>query len=78
MASDRVDKADRIAELQTSGLAICGTNDWRFDDMKRFAMSDDRWLFVPVEGMDHLQTWLDPSSVLPPLTEFLKTLGAAG
>ena len=73
MMPDRVDKAERLLDLQMPCLTICGTNDWRFEDMKRFAEGNDRCLFVPIEGMDHLQTWLQPASVLPPVQEFLQT-----
>ncbi len=73
MVPDRVDKAERLVDLQMKCLTICGTNDWRFEDMKRFAEGNDRCLFVPVEGTDHLQTWLQPANVLPPVQEFLQT-----
>ena len=73
MVPDRVDKAERLVDLQIPCLTICGTNDWRFEDMKRFAEGNDRCLFVPVEGTDHLQTWLQPANVLPPVQKFLQT-----
>ena len=74
MVPDRVDKAERLVDLQMPCLTICGTNDWRFEDMKRFAEGNDPCLFVPIEGTDHLQTWLQPASVLPPIQEFLQTV----
>ena len=73
MVPDRVDKAERLVDLQMPCLTICGTNDWRFEDMKRFAEGNDRCLFVPVEGTDHLQTWLQAANVLPPVQAFLQT-----
>jgi len=73
MVPDRVGKAERLVGLQMPCLTICGTNDWRFEDMKRFAEGNDRCLFVPIEGTDHLQTWLQPANVLPPVQEFLQT-----
>ena len=73
MVPDRVDKAEGLVDLQMPCLTICGTNDWRFEDMKRFAEDNDRHSFVAVEGTDHLQTWLQPEKVLPPVQEFLQT-----
>lgn len=75
MVPDRVDKAERLVDLQIPCLTICGTNDWRFEDMKRFAEGNDRFLFLPIEETDHLQTWLQPSKVLPPVQKFLQTAG---
>lgn len=71
VAVDRIDQTERVVALQVPCLMICGTQDWRYEDMRRFAQDSDRCEFVPLEGLDHLQTWLQPERVLPPVRNFL-------
>jgi len=70
-AVDRIDQIERLVGLSTPCLMICGTEDWRFEDMLRFAQDNDGCDFVSLEGSDHLQTWLQPDRVLPHLRDFL-------
>ncbi|HEV8711863.1 MAG TPA: alpha/beta hydrolase [Candidatus Binatia bacterium] len=72
IAVDRVGQAARLKGLQIPWLLICGTNDWRFEEMKRFAGNQDRSEFVPLEGLDHLQTWIRSELVLPSVQGFLR------
>lgn len=72
IAADRVNRAARLRNIQTRGLLVCGTEDWRFEDTRRFAQENTCYRFVSVQGTDHLQTWLRPEQVLPPVVEFLR------
>ena len=73
MAPDRVDKTERLVDLEIPLLTICGTNDWRFEDMKRFAESSEGCSFVALEGADHLQAWLQSERILPLVRKFLQS-----
>ena len=53
-------------------LMICGTEDWRFEDMRRFAAGNKACEFVALEGLDHLQVFLQPNRLLPPLRDFIR------
>jgi pimeloyl-ACP methyl ester carboxylesterase len=75
MAPDRVDKTERLSNLQMSCLMFCGTDDERFEGMKRFVEGNDRCDFVSIEGTDHIMTWVESSQVLPPVLEFLQQEG---
>ncbi|MBI3245050.1 MAG: hypothetical protein HYZ50_00915 [Deltaproteobacteria bacterium] len=75
IAVDRVGQAARLKDLQIPWLLICETNDWRFEEMKRFASNQDRSEFVPLEGLDHLQTWIRFELVLPSVQGFLRLRG---
>jgi pimeloyl-ACP methyl ester carboxylesterase len=57
MIPDRVDKSGRLASLGVRSLMICGTNDGRFEGMRRFAATSNACSFVPVQDADHLQAW---------------------
>lgn len=76
IAKDRVDQTARLRNLRIPFLMICGTNDWRFEDMKRFANTDTRCEFVTGEGLDHLQTWLRSDLLLPAVQGFLRATHA--
>ncbi len=72
-APDRVDHSDRLGNLQVPCLMVSGTDDWRFEDMRRFAEGNDRCEFVAHQDLDHLQTWLRPEVLLPPVLDFLRS-----
>jgi pimeloyl-ACP methyl ester carboxylesterase len=57
MIPDRTDKSARLADIGVRALMICGTNDARFEGMRRFAATRDVYTFVPVPDADHLQAW---------------------
>jgi pimeloyl-ACP methyl ester carboxylesterase len=76
IAKDREDQTERLRNLRIPFLMICGTNDWRFEDMKRFAGNDTRYEFVTLEGLDHGQTWLRSDLVLPTVQGFLRATHA--
>jgi pimeloyl-ACP methyl ester carboxylesterase len=56
VAVDRIDQTERLGTLQLPCLMICGTKDWRLEDMRRFSQDNNRCEFVSLEGPDHLQT----------------------
>lgn len=72
IAVDRIDQTARLRTNQTCGLLVCGTKDWRFEDVRRFSLENARYEFVPIEGLDHLQTWLRVEQMLPPVVDFLR------
>ena len=74
MIPDRIDTAGRLADLAVRCLMICGTNDWRFEDMRRFAATNDRCTFVPVHDADHLQTWLRSDRLVSEVQGFLRAV----
>jgi pimeloyl-ACP methyl ester carboxylesterase len=72
MLADRVDKSVRLDSIGVRCLAICGTDDWRFEGMKRFASDHRQCVFSAVEHSDHLQTWFRSERVLPVVRRFLQ------
>jgi len=70
-APDRVDKAQRLDELKMPCLMVSGTEDWRFEDMRRFTQGNSACEFVAIEGLDHLTTWMGHETLLPPVLGFL-------
>jgi pimeloyl-ACP methyl ester carboxylesterase len=72
MIPDRIDVAGRLAHLGARCLMICGTGDWRFEDMRRFAATNDRCTFVAVQDADHLQTWLRADRLVSEVQGFLR------
>lgn len=74
MIPDRIDKAGQLANLGARCLMICGTNDWRFEDMRRFAATSDRCTFVPVQDADHLQAWLRSDRLVSEVQGFLHAI----
>lgn len=72
MIPDRVNQVHRFERLPLPCLMICGTTDWRFDDMRRFAEGKANCGFVALEGLDHLQAFLQPDRLLPPLRNFVR------
>ena len=72
VAADRVDLSSRLEHLQVPCLLICGTADWRFEDMRRFAAYNHGCEFVALEGLDHLQTFLRVDRLLPPVRDFIR------
>jgi len=71
IANDRVDQTARLRPLKVPWLMISGTEDWRFEEMKRFAADTDDCEFVSIDGTDHIQTWMRSDRVSPLLQEFL-------
>ena len=69
---DRVDLSGRLMSLTMPFLAICGTEDLRFEEMRRFAREKDGCQFVPLDGHDHLSAWLQTELVLPRVIDFLR------
>lgn len=74
MIPDRIDKSGRLASLGVRSLMICGTNDGRFEDMRRFAASHDRCTFVPVQDADHLQAWFRSDRMVSEVQSFLRAV----
>jgi len=74
MVPDRIDKEARLASLAVRCLTICGTNDWRFDDMRRFASTHDGVTFAPVQDADHLQVWLRSDCLVSEVQAFLRAV----
>jgi len=72
MIPDRVNQVHRFAHLPLPCLMICGTTDWRFDDMRRFAEGKANCEFVALEGLDHLQAFVQSDRLVPPLRDFLR------
>ena len=70
-APDRVDKAHRLGELTMPCLMVSGTEDWRFEDMRRFAEGNGACEFVAIQGLDHLTTWMGHETLVPPVLSFL-------
>lgn len=68
---DRVDQTDRLREVDTPCLTICGTEDWRYSDMKRYAQENERCKFIDLPGQDHLGAWLQSATISPLVSEFL-------
>jgi pimeloyl-ACP methyl ester carboxylesterase len=78
IAVDRIDQTARLRTNPTRGLLVCGTKDLRFANARRFSLENTHYAFVPIEGLDHLQTWLRVEQMLPPVVDFLrKTDGSA-
>lgn len=75
MVPDRVDKTARLVGMQSQLLTVCGTNDWRYEDMKRFAMDHEFCSFLAIEGTDHLETWLQSEQILPLVRQLLQAKG---
>jgi hypothetical protein len=69
---DRVDKADRLRSLSTPFLLLCGTADWRFEGMRRLAGELQRCEFIALEGLDHIQGYLERERVVSALREFIR------
>lgn len=72
MAEDRVDESDRLQELPAPCLLICGTEDWRYEGMRRFSRRHRRAKLVSIDGADHLQAWLQRDTVLDAVLAFLR------
>jgi pimeloyl-ACP methyl ester carboxylesterase len=72
MIPDRADKAERLDKLPVRCLMICGTDDWRFDGMRRFAERADGCRFEPFDGADHMQAWVQSARILPVVQDFLQ------
>lgn len=72
---DLADQSKRLESLPMPFLAICGTNDWRFEEMRRFAAGHGRCEFVALAGLDHLETWQRSDLFVPPLQAFLQRAG---
>ena len=72
MIPDRIDKSGRLAGLDVRSLMICGTNDDRFEGMRRFAATDERCTFVPVRDADHLQAWFRSDQPASEVRSFLR------
>jgi pimeloyl-ACP methyl ester carboxylesterase len=72
MIPDRIDKSGRFANLGVRALMICGTNDARFEHMRRFATTRDLCAFVPVQDADHLQTWFRSDPIVSEAQDFLR------
>jgi len=51
MARDRVDKTGRLEQFARPGLLICGTNDFWYHGVQKFAASNPHWKFASVEGL---------------------------
>ena len=66
---DREDKADRLRGLSTPFLLLCGTADWRFDGMRRLARELQRCEFIALEGVDHIQGYLERDRLVSALRE---------
>ncbi|MBI4306446.1 MAG: hypothetical protein HY678_09035 [Chloroflexi bacterium] len=73
-AADRLDGSYRLADMKVPGLLVCGTKDWRFDDVGRFAQVPPGWQAIPVEGADRLQAWIQSERVVPHVKEFLRSV----
>ena len=71
MLDDRIDLSARLLGLSIPFLLICGTEDWRFEEMQRFAQAKENCRFVPLDGHDHLSAWLQPELIVPRMLEFL-------
>lgn len=71
MIPDRVDKSERLAGVEVRCLMICGTNDDRFEGMRRFAAADEGRTFVPVHDADHLQAWFRSDQPASEVRSFL-------
>jgi pimeloyl-ACP methyl ester carboxylesterase len=72
IAQDRQDQSERLTGLAVAFLAICGTNDWRFEEMKRFAGNGERYPFVTPDNLDHLEAWLRSDLIVPAVQGFLQ------
>jgi len=71
MARDRVDKTGRLEQFARPGLLICGTNDFWYHGVQKFAASNPHWKFASVEGLDHGQTWMRSDCTVPIIKSFL-------
>lgn len=76
MIPDRIDKSARLVGLVIPSLMICGTNDERFEGMRRFAASGEGRTFAPVRDADHLQAWFRSDQPASEVRDFLRA--AAG
>jgi len=72
MLANRVDLSGRLLGLTIPFLLLCGTEDWRYEEMKRFAQEKDGCRFVTIPGHDHLSAWLQSQLIVPPVVEFLR------
>ena len=72
MIPDRIDKSGRFASLGVRTLMICGTNDARFEGMRRFAAIHDRCTFIPLSDADHLQAWFRSDRMVSEAQGFLR------
>jgi pimeloyl-ACP methyl ester carboxylesterase len=73
MIPDRIDKSGRLAGFGVRSLMICGTNDDRFEGMRRFAATDEGCCtFVPVRDADHLQAWFRSDEPVSAVRDFLR------
>ena len=72
VAADRVNQAKRLERLRMPCLMICGTEDWRFNDMRRFAEGNADCKFVALDGLDHLQAFLSTDRLVPPARDFIR------
>lgn len=68
---DRVDQTDRLKGINTPWVTICGTEDWRHPDMKRFGEENQHFKFVDVPSQDHLGAWLQSAYLAPMIVDFL-------
>lgn len=71
MAEDRCDSSADLHESKTPCLMLCGTEDWHYADMERFATEHPSVEFVPIHGLDHMQTWLQTETLLDAVSGFL-------
>jgi pimeloyl-ACP methyl ester carboxylesterase len=69
---DRINQAHRFEQMAVPCMMICGTADWRFDDMRRFAGGNAMCEFVALDGLDHMQAFLQPDRLLPPVRQFIR------
>ena len=72
MLNDRVDLSGRLLDLSIPFLLICGTEDWRYEEMQRFAQEKDGCRFVALTGHDHLSAWLQMEHIIRPVLDFLR------
>src|SRR5207248_588884 len=76
MIPDRIDTSARLANFGLPSLMICGTNDARFEGMRRFAATRDCYRFVPVQDADHLQAWFRSDRIVSEIQGFVRTVSA--
>ncbi len=72
MTEDRRDESSRLTALVTPCLMICGTDDWRYEAVRRFARQRKCVDFLSIDGADHWQAWLETELVVGKLLEFLR------
>jgi len=71
MLDDRIDLSKRLLGLPIQFLLICGTEDWRYEEMERFAREKAGSRFIALNGHDHLSAWLQSELIIPPVLDFL-------